>query len=103
MNTKITLYHANWCGHCKNFLPEWNALTKMLEKHNIDFEDFEDSRDGDIINNANIVGFPTIKIKKNDETYDYTGERSANGILNELGVQVGGSNSKRIMIKYTKY
>lgn len=102
MNTKITLYHANWCGHCKNFMPQWDALTKLLDKHNISYEDFEDARDGDEINKANIVGFPTIRITKDDNHYEYNGERSVDGILNELGIQVGGSNSKRIMIKYTK-
>ena len=102
MNTKVTLYHANWCGHCKNFMPQWNALTKTLEKNNISYEDFEDSRDSELINSANIVGFPTIRITKNDTEYEYNGDRTVDGILNELGVQIGGSNSKRIMIKYTQ-
>lgn len=102
MNTKITLYHANWCGHCKNFLPQWNALTKTLDKHNISYEDFEDTRDQKIISDANIIGFPTIKITKNSNEYEYNGDRTVDGILNELGIQVGGSSSKRIIIKYTK-
>ena len=102
MNTKVTLYHANWCGHCKNFMPQWNALTKLLDQHQISYEDFEDSRDANAVNAANIVGFPTIKITKNNQEYDYNGERSVDGLLNELGIQAGGSNSKRIMIKYTK-
>ena len=102
MNTKITLYHAKWCGHCKNFIPQWNALTKTLEKNNISYADFEDSRDADVINSANIIGFPTIRITKDNHEYEYNGDRTVDGILNELGIQVGGSNSKRIMIKYTQ-
>lgn len=103
MNTKITLYHANWCGHCKNFLPQWEALTKTLDKHNIGHEDFEDSRDGAVISAANIMAFPTIKITKGNDEYEYNGDRSVDGILNELGIQAGGSKSRRIKINYTKY
>lgn len=102
MSTKISLYHANWCGHCKNFMPQWNALTKFLDKYNISHEEFEDSKDKDAIDQANIAGFPTIKISKNNQEYDYQGERSVDAIINELGIQTGGSNSKRIMIKYTE-
>ena len=100
MNTKITLYHANWCGHCKNFMPQWNALTKTLKKNNIAYSDFEDTRDADVINSANIIGFPTIRITKNNKEYEYNGERNVDAILNELGIQAGGSKSKRIMINY---
>ena len=103
-NTKITLYHADWCGHCKNFLPNWNALTKYFDSHNIKHEDFEDSRDHDVVESAGIQGFPTIRISKNGKEYDYHGDRSVDAIIHELAPQEGGNlnNSKRVYIKYTK-
>lgn len=101
MNTKVTLYHANWCGHCKNFLPQWNALTNFLEKHNIDYADFEDSKNSDVIEQQNIQAFPTIKISKNNNEYEYNGERTVDAIINELGIQNGGSKSSRFYIKYS--
>ena len=101
--TKVTLYHANWCGHCKNFLPNWNALTKYFDSHNINYEDFEDQANSEVIQKAGIEGFPTIRINKNGEEYDYMGDRSVDAIINELGIQSGGaSNSKRVYIKYSK-
>ena len=30
--TKITLYHADWCGHCKRFKPTWEALKGVFKK-----------------------------------------------------------------------
>ena len=45
-------------------MPQWNALTKFLDKYNVKHEEFEDSRDKDVIDQANIAGFPTIKISK---------------------------------------
>lgn len=102
-DTKITLYHAEWCGHCKHFLPTWDALTKFLDTKNISYEDFEDTRDSKIVEQANINGFPTIRINKAGQEYDYFGERSVDAIINEVIPQEGGSNSKRIYIKYTKF
>ena len=100
MNTKISLYYANWCGHCKNFMPQWNALKEFLKNKNVTYEEFEDTKDTDIISSKNIQGFPTIKITKNNQEYDYYGERTIDAIINELNIQKGGSNYKKYVIKY---
>lgn len=87
-----TLYHAKWCGHCRNFLPEWEKFKEQVEaiggKHgNIkitthEFEDTQLSRDKPVtINGQPIGGFPTLKItvKQNGKTkeIDYAGKRKA--------------------------
>ena len=35
----ITLFHADWCGHCVNFMPTWESMRsdKQAEK-NIKFK-----------------------------------------------------------------
>jgi len=102
--TKITLYHANWCGHCKRFKPTWDALKDVFTKNNVDYEEYEDSKNEDVIENAGVEGFPTIRItdEKGDE-YDYNGERSAEGILHELlpNLQMGGKRQKSYKISYS--
>lgn len=82
----VTLYYANWCGHCVNFKPEWKTFKKSIEKMNnkyknvkIKVDEYEHSNlekiGGAKINGNDIEGFPTIKIKitngKESKEYDY--------------------------------
>lgn len=78
----ITLLHAHWCGHCINFMDEWNKM-KNNEKANkiIKLREFEESeiKESDeklmTINGKEISGYPTIKINILNREYDYKGER----------------------------
>ena len=47
--TKITLYYADWCGHCKHFKSTWEALKPLFEKNNVDYAEFEDTKDEKVI------------------------------------------------------
>lgn len=98
-----TLFHANWCGHCKNFLPEWNDIKKKIEKIeekgglrngvNITYHEYEsDTIDKNPslgkINGKDLRGYPTIRItvssgKKSIE-YEYDGKRKADELLNHI-------------------
>tara|TARA_B100000886_G_scaffold316909_1_gene255834 strand:- start:1088 stop:1414 length:327 start_codon:yes stop_codon:yes gene_type:complete len=106
--TKVTLFYADWCGHCNTFKPEWEKLKEILPKNNIEFAEYEDSKNADVINSNNIEGFPTIKIETNEGTFDYNGRRDADSILDTVLPlkQTGGLSSNRYvnkkiyMIKY---
>ena len=103
-NTKITLYYADWCGHCKNFKPTWESLKKVFDKNNIEWKEYEDTKDEKVIEQAQISGFPTIIIEKYGNSYQYNGERSPDAILHELipNIQIGGSRQiKKYKINYT--
>jgi len=96
--TKVTLYYANWCGHCKNFISTWNSLKPYFQKNNIQFKDYEESQNSKIIGDNNIKSFPTIIIEKNGIKYEYNGERTVDGLINELipNIQLGGFKKKNI-------
>lgn len=101
--TKVTLYYANWCGHCKNFKPTWDALKKVFTKNNIDYSEFEDEENEAEIANAGVQGFPTIKISNDEGEYEYAGARTPDAILNEVlpNLQMGGFKNNKYIINYT--
>ena len=105
--TKITLYHANWCGHCKRFKPNWDSLKTFFDSNNIQHNEYEHSQNQKEIDQANIEGFPTIKINKNGKEYEYKGERTEEALKKELvnNVQSGGADldEKMYKHKYLKY
>lgn len=94
--TKVTLYYANWCGHCKTFKPVWDSLKPYFDKNNVQYEDYEDGSNPDEIKKNKIEAFPTIMIENNGIKYEYNGERTVDGLVRELmpNLQLGGS--KRI-------
>ncbi len=125
-NVKVTLFHASWCKHCTNFLPEWEKLKKLItgKKYpsniSIELEDFEDSllnnnkNIDQTIGNEEFSGYPTIRIRiNNNKEHDinYTMERTAEKILQcildevkkQVNKQEGGSHDVDYRKKYKKY
>ena len=41
MSKEITLYYANWCGHCKRFKPVWNSIKPILKANNVKVSEYE--------------------------------------------------------------
>ena len=84
----VTLFHATWCGHCKNFMPEWKRLLEIPKlSHNIDFVDYESSTLDQVdqpiktINGEPIAGYPTIKVSVLGKEYEYDDQRKVSNIL----------------------
>ncbi len=85
---KITLFYADWCTHCEDFLPKWQEMQKMpnIDKK-IDFKTYEEAKmielppSKQLINGEAIRGYPTIKIEISGKEFDYTGKRNAEAIL----------------------
>ena len=79
----IMLFHADWCGHCKKFMPEW---MKFEEKHgnNVKITKHEVSEDGtsELAKKYKVQGFPTVIAKKNGKDQQYTGERTVDALTN---------------------
>lgn len=59
----IVLYHAEWCGHCKDFMPEWQkfiAVMKNKPEVNCMTAEVESANLG-LLPEAGVEGFPTIR------------------------------------------
>ena len=80
----ITLYHANWCGHCVTFIPEWKKFVKKVKDANnkynkveIKTQNYEEKEaekaGGAKINGEDVSGYPTVKIalKRGKEYKEY--------------------------------
>jgi thiol-disulfide isomerase/thioredoxin len=119
---KVQLFYANWCGHCNKFKPEWEEFKKLAKGGGIEYEEYEADKDKQKVDEANVSGFPTIRITMNGNTEDYNGERTADAILSFVkgdkksmsggSNQCGGKRSKKSLnpnhedyykIKYWKY
>ncbi len=83
--TKVILFKADWCGHCKSFKPIWDAVTKQYD--NLEFAVYDADNNKDILKKYHIEGFPTVMVEKEGKTFEYNDERSPdafNHFLKEL-------------------
>jgi thiol-disulfide isomerase/thioredoxin len=90
------LFYADWCGHCKNFMPTWNSLTESLPSDKINMIKIS-CVDKEQQCNAidDIKGYPTIiyvdiKLKKK---IIFSGQRTYDSIINFINE----SNGKKIV------
>lgn len=79
----LTMYYADWCGHCQTAKPEFAKLgskqTIAGKVVNIKMVNPETQPDEAV--GANIRGFPTIVLKNGDKTVEYSGQRTQEALL----------------------
>lgn len=84
----IVLFRSNRCGHCTHMLPSWNQMASTLSQMGqIDVIDLEESKDGQIISQHNVSGFPTIRYYPvgfgvGNQAVEYKGNRTTESLLN---------------------
>jgi thiol-disulfide isomerase/thioredoxin len=82
----FVMYFAEWCGHCKNTMPEFNKLMESPPQGvKILKIDSEDKQNSELLKSQNIKGFPTIRFYPkglNAEHEEYEGERTHGGFMN---------------------
>jgi thiol-disulfide isomerase/thioredoxin len=85
---KIRVYNFNttWCGWSKNFQPEWDKFTDMMNSKVNDAYDIKDIKCDNIENDPKlkalakqykVMGYPHIAINIDDNISTYKGERKA--------------------------
>ena len=76
----LVLYHADWCGHCKHFLPVWKKFVSQYP--NIKTDSIECSNEANKAKCANIEGFPTVLLYVDGKPIQYNGDRTIDGLYN---------------------
>lgn len=113
---EVTLYYANWCGHCVDAKKAWTELKENLDAMGNQYKgvkiilnSFEDGQmqkqqSRATINGADIQGYPTIKFGLNcngkSKEYEYSKQRNAETILDSIkrvaeGLAQCGNKTKR--------
>jgi thiol-disulfide isomerase/thioredoxin len=80
----LVLFHAEWCGHCRNLMPIWDALEKTIPKNLINIVKISCVEKKEKCDNLKFIkGYPTIIFvnMKTDNITIYQGERTPQGLF----------------------
>eukprot|EP00923_Selenidium_pygospionis_P034515 GHVN01060128.1.p1 GENE.GHVN01060128.1~~GHVN01060128.1.p1 ORF type:complete len:416 (-),score=45.51 GHVN01060128.1:2065-3312(-) len=73
----IVEFFADWCGHCKQFAPEYEKAAKAL-KGVVKVVAVDDQS---VISSVGVSGFPTVKARVGGTWKDFDGGRSAAAVV----------------------
>lgn len=91
----MVLFHADWCGYCKKFMPTWDSLSSKWNE-NQDAVQFvkvdcgnpkENPSHREIMDKYNIKGYPTIYVFEGGNGTEYTNGREVSDIESFLGLK----------------
>jgi len=91
----LVLFHADWCGHCKKFMPQWDKMSKEINDSESDVKLIKvecgdasnNKKHAEIMKKYSIKGYPTILFFDESGNHsEYEGDRSKDGITQFLGL-----------------
>lgn len=73
----FVMFYAPWCNHCKKIMPEFQRLVKRMENEvdDIPVVKVDCALNADLSSKYKIESFPTLKLLKDGEEYDFKGFR----------------------------
>jgi protein disulfide-isomerase A1 len=74
-------FYAPWCEHCKEFAPEYSKAAESLKKNKIPLAKVDGSENRELVDKYNIKGYPSLIYFVEGNPTDYTGVRTAAGVI----------------------
>jgi len=77
----LVKFYAPWCGHCKSLAPKWDKLASVSKDAGFKVGKIDCTENGDICKAQKIRGYPTIKLVRDGEWINYSGNRSVDSFV----------------------
>lgn len=87
--TQVIIAKADWCGHCRKAMPEFEKLASasplsLPDGSQAVVKMVDADKDKAEMSALDVKGFPTILVMKGGKRHEYGGERTYSGVVDFL-------------------
>ncbi|KRZ53770.1 Mitochondrial import inner membrane translocase subunit TIM44, partial [Trichinella nativa] len=95
----LVMFYAPWCGHCKRLMPTWEQVALTLSNEPITVGKLDCTKHTSVTSELKINGYPTVRMYRYGEKYEYHGERSKEAIV-DFALKVIGPEVRPLSDRY---